>query len=113
MVSSLIGEFSTTLHNYSNLQGLVTTLITLGFLFVAIRQISLGRKWARTVLLILIVFGLLAALIFAPMIFRTSLALGFLFVLQSILEILALVFLYRKESNTWFNSLKNEVQITD
>jgi len=37
-----------------------------------------------------------------------SLVLGFLFVLQTILQVRALVFLYSKESNAWFNSFKNE-----
>ena len=44
--SSLIGEFSMNQHNYSSLPGLVTTIVTFGLLFIAIRQIGLGRKWA-------------------------------------------------------------------
>ncbi|MDP4250395.1 MAG: hypothetical protein Q8918_09845 [Bacteroidota bacterium] len=113
ILSSLIGEFSAGLQTYTTLQGLVTTILTLGLLIIAIRQIGLGRRWARTVLLVLIIIGLLAAPIYVPFIFRTSMVLGFLFVLQTILQIMALAFLYSRESNTWLNSFKNKAVAAD
>jgi hypothetical protein len=48
--------------------------------------------------------NVLASKLFVPFLFKTNLALGFLFVLQMLLQILALVFLYSKSSNEWFNS---------
>jgi len=42
-----------------------------------------------------------------PFIFKVSLVLGFLFVLQMLLQILALVYLYSKSGNEWFSSFKN------
>lgn len=113
ILGSLIGEFSTDLQNYSSLRGLVITIGSLGLLLIAIRQLGLGRKWARTVLLILLLFGLLSAPIYAPFLFRNSLLLGFLFVLQCILQITALAFLYSKESNVWFNSFKKDGLLSD
>lgn len=113
ILGSLIGEFSTDLQNYSSLRGLVITIGSLGLLLIAIRQLGLGRKWARTVLLILLLFGLLSAPIYAPFLFRNSLLLGFLFVLQCILQIMALAFLYSKESNVWFNSFKKDGLLSD
>jgi hypothetical protein len=110
ILSALLGEFSTNLHNLSSRQGLVTTVITLGLLFIATHQIALGRKWARTLLLILIIMGLLAAPYYVPFIFKESMAFGFLFVLQSILQIIALVFSYKKNSTLWFNSFKADAR---
>jgi hypothetical protein len=78
--------------------------ILLVLLYVAIRYIGFGKKWARILFLVLFVLLVLASEIFVPFLFRTNLALGFLFVLQVLLQVLALVFLYSKNSNEWFNS---------
>ena len=77
--------------------------ILLVLLFFAIRYIGFGKKWARILFLVLFVLLVLASEIFIPFLFRTNLALGFLFVLQVLLQVLALVFLYSKNSNEWFN----------
>ncbi|HZK64391.1 MAG TPA: hypothetical protein VFC34_09610 [Puia sp.] len=45
----LVGEFS------AGLQGLITTMVTIGLLNIIMSQIGLGRKWARTVFLILVI----------------------------------------------------------
>ena len=78
--------------------------ILLVLLFVAIRYIGFGKKWARILFLVLFVMIVLASEIFVPFLFKTNLALGFLFILQMLLQVLALVFLYSKSSNEWFNS---------
>ena len=72
-------------------------------LYVAIRYIGFGKKWARILFLVLFVLLVLASEIFIPFLFRTNLALGFLFILQMLLQVLALVFLFSKSSNEWFN----------
>jgi hypothetical protein len=81
--------------------------ILLVLLYVAIRFIGFGKKWARILFLVLFILIVLASKIFVPFLFKTNLALGFLFVLQLLLQILALVFLYNKSSNEWFNSFDN------
>ena len=81
--------------------------ILLVLLYVAIRYIGFGKKWARILFLVLFIMNVLASKIFVPFLFKTNLALGFLFVLQMLLQILALVFLYNKSSNEWFNSFDN------
>ena len=81
--------------------------ILLVLLYVAIRYIGFGKKWARILFLVLFVMIVLASEIFVPFLFRISLALGFLFILQMLLQVLAIVFLYSKSSNEWFNSFDN------
>ena len=71
----LIGEFSV------GLPGLITTMVTIGLLMIS-------------VFLILVIILLHAALTLVPFFFRISLVLGFVFVLQTFLQIRALVFLY-------------------
>ena len=80
--------------------------ILLILLYVAIRYIGFGKKWARILFLILFVVTVLASEIFMPFLFRTNIALAFLFVLQMLLQVLALVILYSKSSNEWFNSFE-------
>jgi hypothetical protein len=76
-------------------------------LYVAIRYIGFGKKWARILFLVLFVLTVLASEMFVPFLFKTNLALGFLFVLQMLLQVFALVFLYSKSSNEWFNRFGN------
>ncbi len=54
---------------------------------------------------------LLAAPIYAPFVSRERLAFGFLFVLQGILQIMALIFLYSKSSSNWYNSFKTNAHL--
>ena len=50
--------------------------ILLVLLYVAIRHIGFGKKWARILFLVLFVLTLLASEIFVPFLFRINLALG-------------------------------------
>jgi hypothetical protein len=108
VLGSAIGEFSAGMHSYSNPLAISTTIISFVLQLVIIRQIGFGHKWARTVLLILFILGMLATPLYVPFLFKTSLALGFLFALQMILQIMALVFLFSKNSNVWFNRVKTD-----
>jgi hypothetical protein len=78
--------------------------LLLVLLYVAIRYIGFGKKWARILFLVLFILNILASKLFIPFLFKTNLPLGFLFILQMLLQILALVYLYSKSSNDWFNS---------
>ena len=85
----------------------MSNLSILLLLFIAIRFIGFGKKWARNLFLFVFIFLVAASPNYLPFIFKVSLALGFLFVLQMLLQILALVYLYSKSSNEWFSSFKN------
>jgi hypothetical protein len=100
----LIREFSTVLPDPSPIRMLIFNLVILLLLFIAIRYIGFGKKWARTLFLILFIVSAGASRIFVPFIFKASLVLAFLFILQILLQILALRYLYSKTSKEWFNS---------
>jgi hypothetical protein len=100
----IIQQFISTTAGQPDIRVLFSNGILLVLLYVAIRYIGFGKKWARVLFLVLFILNVLASKIFVPFLFKTNLALGFLFVLQMLLQILALVFLYSKSSNEWFNS---------
>ncbi|HEX4372393.1 MAG TPA: hypothetical protein VHZ50_03715 [Puia sp.] len=103
-IDIFLRDYSLGLANNGGFQALLLTAVVYGVVIFLIKQMSLCIKWARTVLLILFI------LIFVFYLFtmKTYVAVSFyeeaLLVLQFILQILALIFLYRRECNTWFNS---------
>jgi hypothetical protein len=104
----IIQQFISTTPGQPDIRVLFPNGILLVFLYVAIRYIGFGKKWARILFLVLFILNVLASKLFVPFLFKTNLAVGFLFVLQMLLQILALVFLYSKSSNEWFNSFDSE-----
>ena len=86
-----------------NMEGVVISLVTLLLLVFLTRMIGAGKKWARTVLLVLFILGV-AAYGFAlmPMI-RANILTGVLSIFSAILQVIALVFLFSRDSTHWFN----------
>jgi hypothetical protein len=87
----------------AKVQGIITLILTLVIIFALIKQIGLGRKWARVVLLVLFIAGLL----FFPwtlfVLFKLNLLVAVISLLLAILQLVALIFLFSKESTQWFN----------
>lgn len=108
IISSLVGEFSAGMHNYSSIHGLASTIVALTLLVIIVREIGFGHKWARILFLILFILGMLAMPFYVSTLFKASIVLGFLFILQSLLQLLALYFLFTKTSTNWFNSFKTD-----
>jgi hypothetical protein len=104
VLGHLIREYSIILPDPLHIRTLISNLIILLLFFIAIRYIGFGKKWARTLFLILFIINVAASPLYVPFIFKTSLVLGFLFILQILLQILALRYVYSKTSNEWFNS---------
>ena len=104
LINSFISEWMNINENYPRIQRLVITLATLLVLFFSTRQIVLRRKWARTTLLILFIMGMLIFPIALIEMFKMNLVIGIIAVFQTLLQIIALFFLFSKESNHWFNS---------
>ena len=89
-------------------QTVVTLIITLAVLFVLIKCVTRGMKWARVVLLVLFLLGLIPFIWVFPTLWRTSLLIAVLSLLQAILEGAALIFLFRQESTLWFNRVNEK-----
>ncbi len=107
VIGLLIRQFTST-EGHLNAPALLQTTALLVILFVAIYNIGFGRKWARTLFLVLFILGVASSLMFISVIFTTNLVLGFLFIIQLLLQIVALVYLYSKTSNDWFNSFRSD-----
>jgi len=103
-IAVFLQDSSLGLVNSGGVQTLLFTAVGYAIVIFLVKQMSLCRKWARTILLVLFilifVFYLFTVKTYAAMPFYE----GALLVLQFMLEILALIFLYRQECNIWFNS---------
>jgi uncharacterized PurR-regulated membrane protein YhhQ (DUF165 family) len=111
VIGLFVVQFALGLPGNPNLKVILSNGSLIILLYIAIRFIGFGKKWARTMFLVVFILNAVATPIYASFIFRTNLALGFLFVLQMLLQILALVYLYSESSNEWFNrfeSLENQ-----
>ncbi len=107
VIGFLIRAFVTILPEPLNIRIFISNLIILLLLFIAIRYIGFGKKWARNIFLILFIINAGASPIYLPFIFKANLVLGFLFILQILLQILALRYVYSKTSNEWFNRFES------
>jgi cellulose synthase/poly-beta-1,6-N-acetylglucosamine synthase-like glycosyltransferase len=73
-------------------------------------MIGQGKKWARVVLLVLFVLGILVYPLTLMAIFKSNLLLGVLSVFQALLQIVALVYLFSPASTQWFNHVHSFVE---
>jgi len=71
-----------------------------------IKEMSFCKKWARTALLVVSVFSMLAYLVNLYPQLKTSLLQMAILVIQVGLQNYALVLLYNKDCTAWFNSVK-------
>jgi hypothetical protein len=97
-------ELINTNENDSRIQRLVITFATLLILFFLIRMIALRRKWARTTFLVLFLVGMLVSSAVIIAMLKVNFVNGIIAVVQTLLQIIALIFLFSKRSNLWFNS---------
>jgi hypothetical protein len=83
---------------------IVILILGLAVIIFLIRQVGLRKKWARTILLLIVIY-MLSSLYF---LFRKGSDVGILEIVVSVfrqvLEIIGIAFLYRRESNLWFNT---------
>jgi hypothetical protein len=105
IVNVVINEMTPGLGNASTVEGVAIAGITLVIVFILTKQIGMGKKWARTVFLVLFILGIILFPFALGPIFKTSLLLGILEVFQAILQAIALLFLFSKDSREWFNKI--------
>jgi hypothetical protein len=95
--------------NFTYTAGLIIPILTFVIIFILTRQIGLGRKWARTVFLVLFILGIILFPFTIVPLFKANMLIGLLSLTQAILQILALKFLFAQESTHWFNSVHETV----
>jgi len=86
-----------------------STLFTNSIQLFLIYQISISKKWARNTFLILLILDILVQFS-AIASFKFNSIVGFISVVSIVLQIIAFIMIYSKESNEWFK-LKNMQQI--
>ncbi len=103
VINWAIGQWATDVHPVSMVMTVTVLLVTMGIIFGLIKMIGLGKKWARVVLLVLFVLDILSFLWMLGAIFQSSLLVGVMSVFQSLLQAVALIFLFSRASTEWFN----------
>jgi hypothetical protein len=107
IINVVINEMTPGLGNASTIEGIVISGVTLAVIFVLTRQIGMGRKWARTVFLVLFILGIVLFPFALGAVFRISLLLGILEIFEAILQAIALIFLFSQDSTVWFNKIRS------
>lgn len=110
IINWAISQWATDLNTSAPAQGIIILIVTLLITFILIKQVGFGRKWARVVLLILFIAGMLVFPWTLSILFKANMLVGVISLLQAVLEIVALVFLFSKESTQWFNRVHSTVQ---
>ena len=82
------------------------SLFTLGFLWFFIAMIARGKNWARITFLVLFVGGLPFAITPLLQSLAATPLSGLLGIAQTVLQIVALIFLFQKASSEWFKEMK-------
>jgi hypothetical protein len=103
----LLLQFVLNVAGYPNMRTLLVNGALLILFYISIAYIGFGKKWARTFLLVLFILNVATAFRYMPFIFNANLVLGFLLMLQILLQIVALIYLYSKSSNEWFNRFES------
>ena len=103
IINWAIGEWATDVHPTSRAEAVSVLIITLVIIFGLIKMIGLGKKWARVVLLVLFVLGMLVFPWTLGPLFKSNLLVGVLSAFQAVLQVVALVFLFSPASTQWFN----------
>lgn len=94
----------------STVMAVVILVLTLVLLFALTKAFTRGHKWARVVLLVLFLLGLIPYLLGLGVLWNTRLLVAVLSLVQFLLEALAIGFLFRQESTRWFNRVKEAAQ---
>jgi len=102
VISPIILQFTTELGNLYKLFNLAVILISTAIAAFFAYQIGLGKKWARTVVLIVFVIGLLPAPVILPDSFSISPLIGLLSLAQILIPGYALLLLFKREARAWY-----------
>jgi len=89
-------------------QTVVTLIVTVAVMFALIKCVTMGMKWARVVLLVLFILGLVAYAWGFSVVWQSNILIAVLRLLQTVLEVVALGFLFARESTLWFDRVREK-----
>jgi hypothetical protein len=103
LINWAIAHFTIDPNLMSTTQQMVELVFTLLIVFALTKLVTMGKKWARTVLLVFFMLSMAAEALTFPTIFQANILLGVLILLLTILQLLALYYLFTKASTHWFD----------
>ncbi len=105
-----IGRWTTALYASTPVESVVILVVLVGISFALIKCIGFGMKWARVVLLVLFLLGLAVLPWTVVALLNASMVVAVLSLLQTILQIIALYYLFSRTSTLWFDRVKEKAQ---
>jgi len=85
---------------------LFNVFAVLGLLWLLIHLISRGRNWARITILVFFVLGVPMSILPLIQSLKHNPISGILGLVQIVMQVVALVFLFQGESSAWFKAIK-------
>lgn len=85
---------------------LITMVITVLIMLFLTYKIWTGRNWARIVFTVFFVIGIYPAFLLLPAEMNRNFLIFLISILQVLLQIVAIIFMFLPNSNTWFKSIK-------
>src|SRR5580658_2216217 len=82
VINVVIGRMTMVEGNYSNTLGLIVPIVTFILIFILTRQIGFGRKWPRSVFLVLFTLGIVLFVFTIVPLFRANMVVGTLSIIQ-------------------------------
>lgn len=105
-----LGWWTTTIYDSAPAQSILILVVTVGITFVLIKCIGLGRKWARVVLLVLFLLGVVAYPWTFVALLKASIVMAVLSLLMTSLQLIALYFLFSRASTQWFDRVREKAR---
>jgi hypothetical protein len=105
-----LGWWTTAMYAPAPVQSVVILIVTVGITFALIKCIGLGMKWARVVLLVLFLLGLAVMPWTIVALLKASMFVAVLSLLQTILQVIALYYLFSRASSQWFNRVQEKAR---
>ncbi|HMO52540.1 MAG TPA: hypothetical protein PKE26_15065 [Kiritimatiellia bacterium] len=84
------------------------TLFVLGIMWLFIHMIGKGRNWARITFLVLFIIGIPFSILPLLNSLSANPISGLLGLGQTVLQLVALVFLFQRASSEWFRAMKSQ-----
>ncbi|WP_405207115.1 hypothetical protein [Aquimarina sp. LLG6339-5] len=108
IINPIIVQLTTEVDNFGNPLNLAIILISTGTLAFLGYNINLGKNWARIVFSILCGLGFLMFPLVIPETFRLNPIVGIISAIQAVLQLLAIILLFKIDSRTWYRNEKAE-----
>jgi hypothetical protein len=105
-----LGRWTTTMYTSTQVESVVILAVIVGITFALIKCIGLGMKWARVVLLVLFLLGVAILPWTFVALLNASMVVAVLILLQAILQIIALYFLFSRASTQWFDQVREKAR---